>query len=90
VTLSARPVLAQRARVRYDRLSGRHILLAPERGFLLNASAAAILLLCNGQRSVRQIAQGLAPPQQQAQVLADIVALVEQLASRGLLVVNEP
>jgi pyrroloquinoline quinone biosynthesis protein D len=90
MTLDARPLLARRARVRFDRVSGEHVLLAPERGFKLNRSAAAILLLCDGEHSVLQIAQGLAPPEQEAQVLEDVVELVSQLTSRGLLTVNEP
>jgi pyrroloquinoline quinone biosynthesis protein D len=76
--------------VRFDRLSGGHVLLAPERGFRLNESASAILLLCDGQRSVLQIAQQLAPPDHQAEVLADVLLLVEQLQGRGLLTVLEP
>jgi pyrroloquinoline quinone biosynthesis protein D len=88
--LDARPVLSRRARLRFDRLSGGHVLLGPERGFRLNPSAAAVLALCDGQHSVLQIAQGLAPPEQEERVLADVVALVQKLASRGLLTVNDP
>lgn len=88
--LSQRPVLARRARLRFDRLGGGHVLLAPERGFRLNASAAAILLLCDGQHSVLQIAEQLAPPEQQARVLRDVLTLVEQLKGRALLGVSEP
>ena len=87
---SARPVLARRARLRFDRLSGQHVLLAPERGFRLNESAAAILRLCDGQRSLRQIAEQLAPPEQEPRVLADVLAMLERLESQGLLRASEP
>jgi pyrroloquinoline quinone biosynthesis protein D len=90
MTPSARPMLARRARLRFDRLSGQHVLLAPERGFRLNESAAAILSLCDGQRSLRQIAEQLAPPEQEPRVLADVLAMLEQLESRGLLCESEP
>ncbi len=90
MTLDARPCLARRARVRFDRRSGDYMLLAPERGFRLNASAAAILSLCDGEHSVLQIVQGLAPPEHEAQVLEDVVALVEQLKDGGLLTLTDP
>jgi pyrroloquinoline quinone biosynthesis protein D len=90
MTPSARPMLARRARLRFDRLSGQHVLLAPERGFRLNGSAAAILSLCDGKRSLRQIAEQLAPPEQEPRVLADVLAMLEQLESRGLLCESEP
>lgn len=90
MTPSGRPALARRARLRLDRLSGAHFLLAPERGFRLNESATAILLLCNGQRSALQIVQQLASPAHEARALADVIALVEELRGRGLLTVTEP
>ena len=90
MTLDARPVLDRRARLRFDRARGAHVLLGPERRFKLNASAAAVLALCDGQHSVLQIVQGLAPPDQEERVLADVVALVHDLARRGLLTVNDP
>jgi pyrroloquinoline quinone biosynthesis protein D len=89
VTPSSRPKLARRARVRVDAVGGGHVLLAPERGFRLNASAAAILLLCDGQRSLLEIATLLAPTERRAEVLLDVEALVTQLQSRGLLSVME-
>jgi pyrroloquinoline quinone biosynthesis protein D len=90
VTPGGCPALARRARLRVDRLGNGHVLLAPERGFRLNESAAAVLMLCDGQRSLLQIAQRLAPPAQEAQVLADVLALAEYLQGRGLLIVTEP
>jgi pyrroloquinoline quinone biosynthesis protein D len=57
VTLSgsSRPKLARRARLRWDRLAGKAMLLYPERGLALNGSAAAILSLCDGERTVDEI-----------------------------------
>jgi pyrroloquinoline quinone biosynthesis protein D len=89
VTPGSRPSLARRARVRVDQVSGGHVLLAPERGFRLNESAAAILLLLDGKRSLREIASQLAPPMREAEVLSDVQALVAGLQARGLVVVTE-
>ena len=90
MTPSSRPALARRARLRFDRVGSGHVLLAPERGFRLNESAAAVLRLCDGQLSLRQIAQRLAPPAREAQVLADVLAFALDLQGRGLLTVTEP
>jgi pyrroloquinoline quinone biosynthesis protein D len=93
MTLNVRPSLARSARLRFDRLRGSYLLLAPERGLRLNASAAAILMLCDGRRSVLQIAQGLVPAESEPSVLQqvtlDVATLVEQLAQRGLLKVSD-
>ena len=90
MSVSARPTLARRARLRFDRHGGGHLLLAPERGYRLSSSAAAIIQLCDGQHSVGEIARLLAPPQQEAQVLADVIDLLRKLQGRGLLAVTEP
>jgi coenzyme PQQ biosynthesis protein PqqD len=66
------------------------VLLAPERGFRLNESAAAILRLCDGQTSLLQIAERLAPSAERAQALSDVLALAEDLQGRGLLIVTSP
>jgi pyrroloquinoline quinone biosynthesis protein D len=50
-----RPRLAARARLRWDRIDGRYLLLYPERGLALNESAAAILRLCDGSRTIDDI-----------------------------------
>jgi pyrroloquinoline quinone biosynthesis protein D len=86
---STRPVLVRRARLRADPISGGYMLLLPERGLRLNASAAAILRLCDGEHSVEQIARGLAPPEQEDRVLTDVAELVRQLSRRGMLTVSD-
>jgi len=77
VTVDSRPQLARKARLRTDRLTGETLLLYPEHGLVLNASAAAILRLCDG-RSVGDIAAELAAP------LTDIVEFLATLSERGL------
>jgi pyrroloquinoline quinone biosynthesis protein D len=51
----SKPRLAARARLRWDRIDGRYLLLYPERGLALNESAAAILQLCDGSRTIDDI-----------------------------------
>lgn len=69
--------LARKAKLRTDRLTGETLLLYPEHGLVLNQSAAAIVRLCDG-REVAEIAAALDAP------LSDVVALLQTLASRGL------
>lgn len=81
------PKLAAKVRLKHDRHEGQWLLLYPERGQVLNASAAAIARRCDGTRSVGAIAEELAREHAApaAAIEADVVALVEQLAAKGLL-----
>jgi coenzyme PQQ biosynthesis protein PqqD len=83
----ARPRLASKVRVRFDRRSGSHVLLYPERGLALNATAAAIVELCRGDLTVAAIADRLASrfaiPASVA--LADARRFLASLDARGLL-----
>ena len=82
-----KPKLAAKVRLKHDRHEGQWLLLYPERGQVLNASAAAIAQRCDGTRSVAAIAEELAREHAApaAEIEADVVALVEQLAAKGLL-----
>jgi coenzyme PQQ biosynthesis protein PqqD len=81
-----RPALASKARLRADRVSGRTILLYPERGLMLSASAAAILQLCDARRTVDEIVDALvgSTGAERATITSDVNALLETLAARGL------
>ncbi len=50
-----RPRLARHVRLRFDRARGRHVLLTPEAVTVLNGTGAAVLELCDGQRTVDEI-----------------------------------
>ena len=77
LSADSRPQLARKARLRTDRVSGETLLLYPEHGLLLSASAAAILRLCDG-RSVRDIASELTAP------IDDVLEFLIALSDRGL------
>ncbi|MGQ0696151.1 MAG: pyrroloquinoline quinone biosynthesis peptide chaperone PqqD [Nitrospiraceae bacterium] len=57
---TARPRLSPKARLRFDRRTGRYLLLYPERGLELNKTATEIARLCTGEWTVDDIAQHLA------------------------------
>ena len=84
----ARPLLAAKVRLRFDRHSGHHMLLYPERGMVLNESAARIAGLCNGDSSVSEIVDRLhadSPGATREQIEADVQAFLQALQERALL-----
>ena len=78
-----RPRLAASVRLQWDAQRQQHVLLAPEKVVVLNATGAAILALCDGQRTVVEITATLAERFQRA-VDADVDTFVSRLAARGL------
>ena len=85
VDLGARPQLLPGVRLRYDHQTGSYLLLSPERGLLLNESAAAIARRCDGTRPVSNIVSELVRDGVPAgQATADVCALLDQLSERGL------
>ena len=81
------PRLARAARLRYDRIAGRMMLLAPERGLVLNESAAAIVALCTGEHRVRDVADRLhqALGISRERVERDVLDFLHELERRRLL-----
>jgi pyrroloquinoline quinone biosynthesis protein D len=88
VTASAasRPRLAGKARLRFDRKTARYLLLYPEKGMVLNATAADILRLCTGEHTVAAIVQRLADKygQPAPAVERDVLDLLGRMEDRGL------
>jgi pyrroloquinoline quinone biosynthesis protein D len=85
-----RPRLATGARLQYDDVREEHLLLVPEGAVRLNATAAQVLELCDGERSIDDIVQALAARYDGADVGDDVRELVDGLASRGLVVDATP
>ena len=86
-SISFVPKLAKKARLRFDRHSGKHMIVYPERGLVLNDSAAAIAKRCDGTRTVGDIALELATEAgaERTIVERDVLAFVEMLGEKGLL-----
>ncbi len=90
VTLSpgSRPRLASKARLRWDRREEKYLLLYPERGLLLNATAADIVQLCTGEHTIEEIVGRLAekyPGKAREEIEQEAMAFLAQIATRGLL-----
>ena len=84
---SARPRLARKARLKLDPIDKTHVLLAPERGLVLGASAAAIAARCDGERTIEAIAAELATETRADPdvVRRDVASFVAEMVARGLL-----
>ncbi|WP_218146338.1 pyrroloquinoline quinone biosynthesis peptide chaperone PqqD [Geodermatophilus ruber] len=85
---AARPHLARHVRLRFDPARQRHVLLTPEAVSVLNGTGAAILGLCDGTRTVSEIAAELHG--RYARVDDDEVRLfLDRLAARRCLEVDQ-
>jgi pyrroloquinoline quinone biosynthesis protein D len=83
MTTDSMPRLWKLARLDYDSVRQRHVLLYPEGAVLLNDTGAAILELCNGSRTVGEIATILGE-RYQADVSADVTEYLQLMADREL------
>ena len=82
----SRPRLVTGARLQYDDVREEHLLLVPEGAVRLNPTAAAVLELCDGERSVDEIADTLSARYEGADVRDDVKGLVDGLTQRGLVI----
>jgi pyrroloquinoline quinone biosynthesis protein D len=84
---ASKPSLPKHIKLRHDAGRGRWILLAPERVFEPDETAVEVLKLCDGQRTVADIAEALAQiySASAAEIEADVVAMVQDLADKGAL-----
>ena len=86
ISAESRLRLAAKARLRFDRHSARYMLLYPERGLVLNPTAADVLQRCDGERTVGSIVLELAGQygQQAGDVEREVLSFLQQMADRGL------
>ncbi len=83
-----RPRLSPKARLRWDNVEKRHLLVFPEAALLLNETAAEILKLCDGERTIEQIVDTLAQQfvgTDRKMIADEVMDLLTRLRTRGLL-----
>jgi pyrroloquinoline quinone biosynthesis protein D len=83
MTADSVPRLWKLARLEYDPVRQRHVLLYPEGAVLLNDTGAAILELCNGSRTVGDIVTILGE-RYHTDVSADVTEYLQLMAEREL------
>ena len=81
-----RPRLATGARLQYDEVREEHLLLVPEGVVRLNATAAEVLELCDGERSLDDVVGALSARYAGADLGEDVRGLVQAMAEKGLVV----
>lgn len=80
------PKLPEGVRLRFDKVRDRHVLLYPEGAIALNPTAVSVLELCDGVRTIDEIAAELSAKYNGADVRSDVENLVDAIAARGLIV----
>ena len=87
LTASSIPAIWRLARLEFDKVRQQRVLLYPEGVVLLNDTGGAILDLCNGQRSIAEIAAVLGE-RYHCDVTADVIEYLSQLVERDLVRVH--
>lgn len=85
VDQQTRPQLPTYLKLRRDEGRGRWVLLAPERVLTPDETAVAVLKLCDGKRTVEEIAEALAGEYSAPVevIRADVLDLLQGLADKG-------
>jgi coenzyme PQQ biosynthesis protein PqqD len=88
---ASRPRLAPKARLRFDRKTGRFMLLYPEKGMVLNTTGADVLQLCTGEHTLAAIIERLTEKYGQATpaIEREVVDFLKQMEDRGLVRMSE-
>ncbi|MBB3663883.1 MULTISPECIES: pyrroloquinoline quinone biosynthesis peptide chaperone PqqD [Prauserella salsuginis group] len=84
--LTDKPRLASKAMLRHDNVRDVELLLLPERVVLLNKSGAAILGLCDGNRTVQQVVEQLEQDFEATDLLNDVMTFLKDARGRGWVV----
>jgi pyrroloquinoline quinone biosynthesis protein D len=87
ITATAVPALWRLARIEFDQVRQQRVLLYPEGVVLLNDTGAAILELCDGKRSIAEIASVLGD-RYHCDVTTDVLEYLSQLVERELVNVH--
>ena len=86
IEAATQPVLPPHIKLRHDPGRGRWIILAPERLFDPDEIAVEVLKLCDGQRTVADIADQLAKEYNAPvdEIKADVIEMLQDLADKGV------
>lgn len=80
-----KPTLARSVSLRHDRVRNADLLLMPERAVLLFGNAGAVLQLCDGSRTPKQIIAELAGDFPGAPVAQDVTEFLNRIQDEGWL-----
>ena len=83
VSEASRPKLPRHARLKFDETRQVWVILAPERVLAPDEIAVEVLQLCDGVRSVGELAAKYAAPREA--ILTDVIGMLQDLADKGFL-----
>jgi pyrroloquinoline quinone biosynthesis protein D len=84
ITDTAKPRLADKARLKWDAVREKHLLLFPEGVLVLNPTAQAVLELCDGERTVAKIVETLHERYKNDAVAQGVREILQRLAEKNL------
>ena len=87
VSESSKPILPRHAKLKFDETRQVWVILAPERVLAPDEIAVEVLQLCDGVRSVGELADLLAQKYaaEREAILTDVIAMLQDLADKGFL-----
>jgi pyrroloquinoline quinone biosynthesis protein D len=88
---SSKPRLAAKARLKWDAVREKHLLLFPEGVLVLNKTAHDVLALCDGQHTVAEIVKALATQYAvDANVIdADVKEILQRLSQKTFVTLDD-
>jgi pyrroloquinoline quinone biosynthesis protein D len=86
-----KPRLAAKARLKWDAVRGKHLLLFPEGVLVLNQTAHDVLALCDGQRTVVEIINALAAQYavEANAIDADVKDILQRLSQKTFVTLDD-
>src|ERR1700753_357783 len=87
VNEASKPVLPRHAKLKFDETRQGWVILAPERVLAPDEIAVEVLQLCDGVRSVAEMADQLAQKYTAPReaILTDVIGMLQDLADKGFL-----
>jgi pyrroloquinoline quinone biosynthesis protein D len=87
VSEASRPVLPRHAKLKFDEIRQRWVILAPERVLAPDEIAVEVLQLCDGVRNVTAMIDMLAEKYaaERGAISTDVIAMLQDLADKGFL-----
>jgi pyrroloquinoline quinone biosynthesis protein D len=86
ISAESKPRLPRHVKLRHDAARNAWTILAPERIFTPDTIAVAVLQLCDGRRTVADIADALSKSYKapRDRILTDITSMLQGLADKGV------
>ena len=87
----SKPRLADKARLKWDAVREKHLLLFPEGVLVLNKTAHDVLALCDGQRTVAEIVKTLSTQYavEANAIDADVKEILQKLSQKTFVTIND-